>query len=120
MNGVVTALRALAEIPPRKRSPQERQAIIQAVEFILIHRLYRLSHDPSRVANPGWLKLGWPHMANIDILEMLAILQELGIRDGMVSGSTRLPRKGGWWLKWKNRGNPARASPNWLSVCYTS
>jgi hypothetical protein len=58
-----------------------RQTIVQAVEFILIHRLYRRSHDPSQVANPYWLKLGWPHMANIDILEMLSILQKLGVRD---------------------------------------
>ncbi len=81
MNGVVTTLRALAEIPARQRSPQVRQTIVQAVEFILIHRLYRRSHDPSQVANPYWLKLGWPHMANIDILEMLSILQKLGVRD---------------------------------------
>jgi hypothetical protein len=104
MNGVVTALRALAEIPPRKRSPQERQAIIQAVEFILIHRLYRLSHDPSRVANPGWLKLGWPHMANIDILEMLAILQELGIRDErMIPALEELVKMRGWDGFWINQ-----------------
>jgi hypothetical protein len=81
MNGVVTTLRALAEIPVRQRSPLVRQTIVQAVKFILIHRLYRRSHDPSQVANSYWLKLGWPHMANIDILEMLSILQKLGVRD---------------------------------------
>jgi len=74
MNGVVTTLRVLAEIPAHRRSPQVRQTIIQAVEFILIHRFFQRSHDPSQVADPYWLKLGWPHMANIDILEMLAIL----------------------------------------------
>ena len=81
MNGVVTTLRALAEIPVRQRSPQVRLTIVQAMEFILIHRLYLRSHDPSQVANSYWLKLGWPHMANIDILEMLSILQKLGVRD---------------------------------------
>jgi hypothetical protein len=81
MNGVVTTLRSLADIPAQQRSAQVRQTIVRAVEFILIHRLYRRSHDPSQVANPYWLKLGWPHMANIDILEMLSILQKLGVRD---------------------------------------
>ena len=81
MNGVVTALRALTEIPAQHRSPQVRDTILQAVEFILIHRLFLRSHDSSQVANPYWLKLGWPRMANIDILEMLSILQKLGVQE---------------------------------------
>jgi hypothetical protein len=102
MTGVVTILRALAEIPPKQRSPQVRQTIIRAVEFILIHRLFRRSHDPSQVANPYWLKLGWPHMANIDILEMLVILQKLGIQDEhMVPALEKLVEmrgKDGFWI----------------------
>jgi hypothetical protein len=72
------------------------------VEFILIHRLFRRSHDPSQVANPYWLKLGWPHMANIDILEMLVILQKLGIQDEhMVPALEKLVEmrgKDGFWI----------------------
>ena len=102
MTGVVSTLRALAEIPARQRSPQVRQTILQAIEFILIHRLYRRSHDPSQVANPDWLRLGWPHMANIDILEMLAILQKLGVRDErMIPALEELVRQrdpNGFWL----------------------
>jgi hypothetical protein len=102
MTGVVTTLRALAQIPAQQRSPQVRQTIIQAVEFILIHRLFRRSHDPSQVANPYWLKLGWPHMANIDILEMLSVLQKLGVQDErMVPALEKLVEmrgKDGFWI----------------------
>jgi hypothetical protein len=51
------------------------------VEYLLKHHLYKKSHDLSKVAKPGWLRLGFPLMYQDDILEILAILTQLGYHD---------------------------------------
>jgi hypothetical protein len=79
--GVVKALKAFAEIPPNKRSKDVKNKIEEGVEYILKHRIYRMSHNLTRVSKPDWLKFGFPLMWNTDILEILGILTKLGFRD---------------------------------------
>lgn len=79
--GVVKALKALSEIPKDKRSKDVKNTIDKGVEYLLIHHIYKRSHDLSKVSKPGWLRLSFPHMYQDDILEILNILTDLGIHD---------------------------------------
>lgn len=79
--GVVKTLKALAEIPKNKRNNNVKNTINQAVEYLLIHHIYKRSHDLSKKSKPGWLRLGFPLMYQTDILEILDILTRLEIKD---------------------------------------
>lgn len=103
MMAVVKTLKALSQIPPDKRSEGVRSTIDSGVEFILTHHLYKRSHNLDEVANPQWLRFGFPLMWNIDVLEMLSILLELGITDWRMGDSMELIRskrnQEGIWLQ---------------------
>ncbi|UCD13016.1 MAG: hypothetical protein JSW60_05480 [Thermoplasmatales archaeon] len=79
--GVVKALKALAEIPVKKRNSNVKNTINHAVEYLLIHHIYKRSHDLTKNSKPGWLRLGFPLMYQTDILEILDILTRLGVKD---------------------------------------
>lgn len=79
--GVVKALKALAAVPEDRRSGPIAAKIGELAEFLLIHHIYKKSHDLDRISKPGWLKPGFPLMYQTDILEILGILTDLGYRD---------------------------------------
>jgi hypothetical protein len=79
--GAVKSLKALAEIPKNKMSKEAKDTIKKGVEYLLVHHIYKRSHDLSKVSLPSWLQLGFPHMYQSDILEILDILNRLGIKD---------------------------------------
>lgn len=79
--GVVKALKALSAIPESRRNDAVNDTIAKAVEFILIHHVFKRSHDLNRVSKPGWLKFSFPLMYQTDVLEILDILSALGVRD---------------------------------------
>jgi len=79
--GVVKVLKALAEIPVQMRSEATRQTINLGVEYLLMHHIYKKSHDYPSISKPGWLRLGFPLMYQTDILEILLILTKLNCQD---------------------------------------
>ncbi|HUX12848.1 MAG TPA: nitrogen fixation protein NifH [Spirochaetia bacterium] len=79
--GAVKALKALAEIPPDRRSPEACETIRAGCEYLLAHHIHKRSHDLAAVSRPGWLKLQFPLMYQTDVLEIAAILLDLGYRD---------------------------------------
>jgi len=79
--GVVKALKALAEIPPNRRTAAVRRSLTEGAEYLLKHHIHKKSHDLSKTAKPGWLRLGFPLMYQSDVLEILGILLKLGYRD---------------------------------------
>jgi hypothetical protein len=79
--GVAKALKALAETPPERRSADVIRTIEQGAEYLLKHHIFKRSHDPDQVANPRWLRFGFPLMWRLDILEVLGVLLRLGYRD---------------------------------------
>jgi len=83
--GVVKTLKALAAIPPKRRSKAAKAKMAELVEFVLVHRVHKKSHDLSKVSKPGWLKFGFPLMYQTDALEILCVLAELGLRDERAS-----------------------------------
>lgn len=79
--GAVKALKGLSAIPHEKRTNEINDTINKAAEFLLIHHIYKRSHDLCKTSKPGWLKFGFPLMYQTDALEILDILTELGIKD---------------------------------------
>ncbi|RJQ31363.1 MAG: nitrogen fixation protein NifH [Actinobacteria bacterium] len=79
--GVAKALKALAEIPANKRSAQVKRAIDNGVEYLLLHHIHKRSHDLTKTSRPGWRRFSFPSMYQTDILEILCILNKLGIKD---------------------------------------
>jgi hypothetical protein len=79
--GAVKALKALAEIPAEKRTPEIQATIDKGAEYMLKHHIFKKSHDLSKVSKPGWLKFGFPLMYQDDALEVLGILTKLGCKD---------------------------------------
>ncbi|MFH1330529.1 MAG: nitrogen fixation protein NifH [Actinomycetota bacterium] len=79
--GAVKELRALASIPPRRRTARVRRAIATGVEFLF-------SRDPADADYPmgwgntrpssSWFKLGFPSGYVADVLQVLEVLAELG------------------------------------------
>jgi hypothetical protein len=79
--GAVKALKALSEIPEDKQSADIKKTIDKGAEYMLIHHIYKKSHDLNHMAKPGWLKFGFPLMYQTDALEILGILLKLGYKD---------------------------------------
>ncbi|MBN1860550.1 MAG: nitrogen fixation protein NifH [Candidatus Thermoplasmatota archaeon] len=79
--GAVKTLKALAEIPEKKRTPEVNKMIKTGAEYFLLHHVFKSSHNLTRVPKPGWLKFGFPLMYQTDALEILGILTRLGYKD---------------------------------------
>ena len=89
--GVVKALKALAEIPPERRTPAVARTLAAGVEFMLRHHVHKRSHDLTKLSKPGWRRFGFPLMYQTDVLEVLGILTRLGQDGGAaVLGDERL------------------------------
>lgn len=100
--GVVKSLKALSAIPEEKRSDEAKAKIRELAEYLLIHRIYKKSHDLQSVSKPGWLKFGFPLMYQTDVLEILGILTDLGYRDERMEDAVEVVKsKRGLNGRWK-------------------
>lgn len=88
--GVVKALKALGEIPPHLRSEAVNDTTRKAAEFMLIHHIYKRSHNLNRLSKPGWNKFGFPLMYQTDVLEILDIMTGLGFKDSRMDEAVAL------------------------------
>jgi len=79
--GVVKALKGLGAVPVERRTKEINDTIDKAVEFMLIHHIYKQSHNLNKNSKPGWQKFGFSLMYQTDMLEILDILTGLGIKD---------------------------------------
>ena len=71
---VVKTLKALCAVPRALRTKDQQSTIERAAEFMLLHHIYKSSHDAKKKAKPGWLHFGFPLMYQTDVLEILDIL----------------------------------------------
>lgn len=104
MMGIVKTLKALAEIPPDKRSKAVSKTIERGAEYLLKHHLFKQSHNPALVAKEDWIHFGFPLMWNTDALEMLGILTRLGYHDTRMQDAVELviskqDEQGRWLLE---------------------
>lgn len=88
--GVVKALKGLSAVPIERRTKEINDTIQKASEFILIHYIYKRSHNLNRKSKPGWLKFGFPLMYQTDVLEILDILTGLGIKDSRMDDAINI------------------------------
>jgi hypothetical protein len=107
--GAAKALKALAAIPQDKRSRAAEDKMEQLAEYFLRHHLYKKSHNLEEVSKPGWLKLGFPLMYQTDILELLGIFADLGIKDKRLDDAvdilrSKQGRDGRWKLESTSNG----------------
>lgn len=125
--GVAKALKALAAVPPAKRSPETSAKIDELTEYFLIHHLYKKSHNLDEISRPGWLKLGFPLMYQTDILELLSIFDDLGIKDPRLADAYEILKNkqgadGKWILESSNNGKmlvtiEKKSSPSkWITL----
>jgi hypothetical protein len=100
--GVVKALKALSAIPEDDRSDAVQAKIHELTEYLLLHHIYKKSHNLQSVSKPGWLKFGFPLMYQTDALEILGILTDLGSRDERMAEALELVKRkqkeNGRWL----------------------
>ena len=108
--GAVKALKALAEIPAEKRTEAVNEMIKKGAEYLLIHHLYKSSHDPSLIAKRFWVNFGFPTLWKTDALEMLCVLVKLGYRDERLQDAINLviskqDEQGRWKMEksWNSR-----------------
>ncbi len=78
---VVKNLKALSEIPTNMRTEGVRNVIKKAVEYLLVHHIYKQSHNLNAIAKQEWTQFGFPLMWKTDALEVLEILTRLGCKD---------------------------------------
>jgi hypothetical protein len=88
--GIVKGLKGLSAIPQERRTKEIQDTINQAAEFLLIHHIYKCSHDLNKTSKPGWLKFRFPLMYQTDVLEILDILTELGIADSRMNDALNI------------------------------
>ena len=102
--GAVKSLKALAEIPAAERTPAVKETIAKGAEYLLQHRLYKSSRDPSVIAKRFWLNFGFPTLWKTDALEMLGVLVKLGYRDDRLQDAVDLviskqDEQGRWYME---------------------
>ncbi len=105
--GAIKALKALAEIPPERRTPAMQATISAGAEFFLRHHVHRRSHDLTRDSKPSWRRFGFPLMYQTDALEILWILGRLDpaylrderAREALDLVASRADAQGRWRLQ---------------------
>lgn len=88
--GIVKTLKALSAVPKEQRTGKINNTVQKAAEFMLIHHIYKRSHNLNRTSKPGWLKLGFPLMYQTDVAEILDILTELDIQDSRMDEAVNI------------------------------
>jgi hypothetical protein len=101
--GVIPLLEALAEIPEAQRTAQARDTLKAGGEYLLIHHVYKHSHDLSKPITQ-YTQLGYPLFAENDLLRMLLLLTGLGIHDPRMQDAVdRLVKKQNKLGQWKRQ-----------------
>ena len=78
---VVKALKGLSAVPKEARTKQQQAQLDRLVEFMLIHHIYKSSHNLKKKAKPLWLHFAFPLMYQTDVLEILDILVSEQVKD---------------------------------------
>jgi hypothetical protein len=102
--GSICGLDALNEYNHRNHSNQLSDAIDQACEFLLMHKLFRADHHGFALINPDWTRLRAPYLVSYDILRGLRALRMAAVCDDSrmeealsIVKEKRLPN--GRWLR---------------------
>lgn len=80
MSGVTRSLKAMTTVPKSRRTKEMDAFIGRAVDFVLMHRLYRRNHSQWEPIRPEFEMFSFPVIHYDDVIEIVDTLQGLGIR----------------------------------------
>jgi prenyltransferase beta subunit len=80
-HGTICPLEAFSEVPETERTSEMNDAVNEAAEFLLMHRLYKTDHHGFQAINRLWLKFSFPWFYGYDLLRGLSVLTKLGFVD---------------------------------------
>ncbi len=86
---IVKSLKAFAEVPKNKRTPEMEDCITKCAEHMLNHHIHKRNQPPA-IGSFKWLEFGFPLMWNIDALEVLGLLTKLGYKDERMDESLEI------------------------------
>ena len=75
--GTIAPLDAFSEMPKDRMSLEMESALVNGVEFLLMHRLFMADHHKFKIINKSWLNLSFP-IFSYDILRGLSVVTKLG------------------------------------------
>jgi len=79
--GATKAMKGLAAVPPRRRTPAVQRAIDAGAEFLLGRDLALADYPYTGRVSSTWFKLGFPLSYWSDVLETATVLADLGYAD---------------------------------------
>jgi hypothetical protein len=104
--GAVKVLKGLSRIPTSELSSKVQDIVGRYVEVILENQIYKYLRNPDggRKEKAGWKRFGFPIFYQSDVLEVLDVLTELGVKDERMQESIDLVASnsgedGRWLLK---------------------
>ena len=77
-------------LPPEDRTAEVRCFVDEAVDFILLHRLYRRSHGSGVPIRPEFALFTFPLIHYDDVISTVEILQHFGVADKAVDEALEL------------------------------
>lgn len=87
---VAPVMRLLMDV---KAQPKVQQLLSDGQEFLLVHHLYRRSHDLKKALSPRMTRLSYPHFYYPDLLQMLDVLTRMGCRDERMADAIKALQK---------------------------
>ncbi len=124
--GAVKVAMALSKVPPDKRTPAEKKAVDQSINFLLSvdPAIADYPHPYAKAASGSWFKFGFPVFYVTDLLQNLEALVGLGlVGDARLSNAIdfvlqKQDEKGRWrmeytyngktWVEVEEKGKPSK------------
>jgi hypothetical protein len=79
-SGVTRALNAMAVVPESERTGEMDAFIGRAVDFVLLHRLWRKNHGSWKTIRPEYELFTFPLIHYDDVISVVDTLQRLGVK----------------------------------------
>jgi hypothetical protein len=89
IRAAVPLVRALSMIPLQQRNPDVERLLREGNEFLLVHHVYRRSHNLSKVISPYMTRLSFPAWYYPDILQILVLLTDQGVFDDRMEDAVK-------------------------------
>ncbi len=101
-SGVTRALNMMTVVPESERTGEMDAFISRAVDFILLHRLYRKNHGNGKPIRPEFEMFTFPLLHYDDVISLVDMLQRLKVRHEAVDeGLAFIQSKRGQDGRWK-------------------
>lgn len=110
-SGCTRALKAVTVVPPEDRTAEVQRFIERAVDFVLLHRLYRRSRGSGVPIRKEFLLFTFPLLYYDDLISTVETLQQLGVSHPAVDEALELIRsKQTLEGRWKLGYTPTRSA----------